>query len=116
MERAYTVSEIDAMRSMIRQYRQMSVGSYQENELTVYVEEVLRTYIAAGADPADVSREYGAKITEIMKQQAAQQEMYQKYYAKLQADMQGARVMENLPFVALADEGLISGALRKLFG
>jgi hypothetical protein len=58
MSRAYTVREIDAMRTAIywREARQGS-GGITIKQREEYVEMLLRTYMEGGVDPAEVRNE-----------------------------------------------------------
>lgn len=61
-ERAYTVSEIDQMRSAIRfQLTPVNLSFYQD-EVNRQIEEQLRTYMLAGIEPVDLVRECGGQM------------------------------------------------------
>jgi ABC-type glycerol-3-phosphate transport system substrate-binding protein len=69
-QRKYSVSEIDAMRQAIRWSYPDNVPFYQE-ERTKEIEELIRTYMAGGADPKEVAETY-------WKQSQARQAMQQR--------------------------------------
>jgi hypothetical protein len=61
-DRAYTVAEIDRMRTAVEWMQ--SDGPYRPSERVHEIEERLRTYMLAGIDPQDLENQARKMVTE----------------------------------------------------
>lgn len=76
--RKYSIDEIDAMRSAIRNTISMTGGNYRESERAAHVEDVLRTHMMNGTDLEELQQGYRAARDAYFKDQEARQEHYRE--------------------------------------